>query len=84
MIWSFERALLALSLGLVLLSGGAAVEAKAKNSKLLPGYAAKENIDRVNQDIQWHTHLSEAIKSARSQGKMILWVQMIGQMDGAT
>ncbi|MCA9802141.1 MAG: hypothetical protein KC777_09150 [Cyanobacteria bacterium HKST-UBA02] len=52
--------------------------------KLLPGYAAKENIDQVNKGIKWHTNLAAAESDARQQGKMILWIQLVGKMDGAT
>ncbi|MGD9684080.1 MAG: hypothetical protein AB7W16_23160 [Candidatus Obscuribacterales bacterium] len=52
--------------------------------KLLPGYAAKENIDQVNKGIKWHTNLAAAESDARQQGKMILWIHLVGKMDGAT
>ncbi|MBZ0184953.1 MAG: hypothetical protein K8F91_01785 [Candidatus Obscuribacterales bacterium] len=56
----------------------------AKQPKLLPGYAAKENIEQVNKSIKWHESLVQAQAVAGSQGKMILWIQMVGKMDGAT
>lgn len=67
-------------------SGGAEAKPSASISsrKLLPGQVARENIERVNQQIDWHTSLGAAQNQARREGKMILWVQMIGQMDGAT
>ena len=59
-------------------------EAAKGQKRLLNGTVAKQNIDKVNQGINWHTSLSTAQSEARRSGKMILWVQMIGKMDGAT
>lgn len=90
-----KRAFLALGLSLsmalgISFSGILGLDADARpggtaaSKKLLPGYVAKENIDRVNKQIDWHTSLGTAQNKARQEGKMILWVQMIGKMDGAT
>jgi hypothetical protein len=59
------------------------VEAKP-TPRFLEGSAAKENIDRVNNSIQWNSSLYQALDQARQQNKMVLWVQMIGQMSGST
>lgn len=56
----------------------------AQNRNLLPGYVAKENINRVNSEIQWTTNLNQALAEARQSKKMVLWLHMIGKMDGAT
>lgn len=56
----------------------------AQNKNLLPGYVAKENINRVNSEIQWTTNLNQALAEARQSNKMVLWLHMIGKMDGAT
>lgn len=59
-------------------------DAAKKNKKLLTGQVAKQKIEKVNEGITWHTSLRRAGQIAQNQGKMILWVQMIGKMDGAT
>lgn len=60
-------------------------EAKPMSSnRFLEGSVAKQNIDRVNSNIRWNTSLSQALEQARRENKMVLWVQMIGQMSGST
>jgi hypothetical protein len=61
------------------------VEAKSiAHPRIIEGSVAKENIDRVNSDIRWNTSLYQALEQARRENKMVLWVQMIGQMSGST
>lgn len=64
-----------------------ALDAEAKmgmSSKLIEGSVAKENIDKVNGNIRWNTNLAQALEQARRENKMVLWIQMIGQMSGST
>lgn len=56
----------------------------AQNKNLLPGYVAKENIEKVNSEIHWNTDLNQALAEGRQSHKMVLWLHMIGKMDGAT
>lgn len=57
------------------------VEAKPK---VLPGHVAKSNVQEVNSKIKWHTNLNSALGQAKREGKMVLWIHMIGKVDGAT
>ena len=78
---------LILSSGLALLvsvSIGLQADAAKQNKKLLSGEVAKQNICKVNDGITWHSSLNQAAQIAHREGKMILWIQMIGKMDGAT
>jgi len=60
-------------------------EAKQMSSnRLIQGSVAKDNINRVNSSIHWNTSLYQALDQARRENKMVLWVQMIGQMSGST
>ncbi len=54
------------------------------SNRFIQGSVAKENIDRVNNDIHWNRSLYPALEQARRENKMVLWVQMIGQMSGST
>lgn len=82
-----RKAVLALSVA-VFATCTLAISVDAKKQqrgpKLLSGNVAQENIAKVNSGITWHTSLNRAMQDANRQGKMILWVQMIGKMDGAT
>ncbi len=60
-------------------------EAKPMSStRFIQGSVAKENIARVNNNIHWNTSLYQALDQGRRENKMVLWVQMIGQMSGST
>ncbi|MCA9802816.1 MAG: hypothetical protein KC777_12665 [Cyanobacteria bacterium HKST-UBA02] len=51
---------------------------------VIEGDQARENIKKVNSDINWHTSLNGALMDARKENKMVLWVHLVGKMDGAT
>ncbi|MBX9669392.1 MAG: hypothetical protein K2X93_17355 [Candidatus Obscuribacterales bacterium] len=73
-----------LALALAIASTISMASADAKTARFLEGNVAKENIDRVNSSIRWNTSLYQALDQARREDKMVLWVQMIGQMSGST
>ena len=52
--------------------------------KVLPARVAKSNVEQVNSKIHWHTNLNSALARAKREGKMVLWIHMIGKVDGAT
>ncbi|MDX2106203.1 MAG: hypothetical protein SFY67_07345 [Candidatus Melainabacteria bacterium] len=52
--------------------------------ELVPGYVAKNKIQQVATGIEWNTDLNVACEKAKSANKMILWINMIGKMEGAT
>ncbi|MDZ4834262.1 MAG: hypothetical protein SGJ27_10845 [Candidatus Melainabacteria bacterium] len=79
------RKTLFLALALAAVNVPLSVEAKPMSSnRFIQGSVAKENINRVNSSIHWNTSLNQALDQARRENKMVLWVQMIGQMSGST
>ncbi|MBX9692714.1 MAG: hypothetical protein K2Z81_10045 [Cyanobacteria bacterium] len=70
--------------GLIVSSAYAAQNPKAQNRGLIPGYVAKDNINKVNSGLNWNTNLNHALDQARAQGKMVFWVHLVGKMEGAT
>jgi hypothetical protein len=54
------------------------------DEELVPGYVAKNKIEQVSTGIEWNTDLKAAEEKAKSANKMILWINMIGKMEGAT
>jgi len=52
--------------------------------ELVPGYVAKSKIHQVSTGIEWNTELDAAQEKAKNANKMILWINMIGKMEGAT
>ncbi len=60
-----------------------AIPAHAK-PKLIGGVEASQRVDQLTKEISWYHNLGQAEAAARKNGKMIFWVQMLGDMAGAT
>jgi hypothetical protein len=61
-----------------------ATGARQRPNALLTG---SENANRTNaltSQINWHRSIGQAESTAAQQGKMILWVNLLGTMSGAT
>ncbi len=56
----------------------------AKTTPILPANVAKANIQKVTSNIRWHTNLNSALAQAQREKKMVLWIHMIGSVDGST
>jgi len=73
-----KRALMAI--GLTLLS---CVPAFARPA-VITGRVVQENEQRVVTGLNWTTSLNQALNQAQREGKMVLWVHMLGDISGAT
>ncbi len=62
---------------------GVVTMAEAKQM-VLPGRVAKDNVMEVNNNVRWHTNLNSALARAHREQKMVLWIHMVGKIDGAT
>lgn len=51
---------------------------------VMQGSVAEEHVTELTNQIHWCTDLPEAEAAAKEKHKMILWVNMIGHMEGAT
>ena len=71
----------ALALGMAITSW---VPPGALAQRVVPGEVARERVERLTTDIQWHNRLQDALAEAQREGKLVFWVQMLGQIDGAT
>ena len=54
------------------------------NPKLLTGTVAADNVEKLTSTIHWYTSLDQAKAEAQRQHKMIVYIHMLGQLDGAT
>lgn len=65
----------------LILTGGAAFSST-------PGYVlapdAEQRSAALNARVQWTDSLEQASRDAFDQHKIILWVQLVGRLDGAT
>jgi len=78
-----KNALLTASMTLVMLSTQC-LPVLAKMPKIVPGSEAYSRVSELTKDITWNHSLDRAEAQAKKEGKMIFWVQMLGDMAGAT
>ena len=84
------RTLLALAASLAILAPAEAGDRKEKKSPV-PTKGTAENGPDVKKDvallttaISWKTSLADAKEAARREGKMVFWMHMLGDLNGAT
>lgn len=51
---------------------------------VIDGRDARTNVDNLTKQVYWFNRLRDAEDSARQKGKPLLWVHMLGKIDGAT
>jgi hypothetical protein len=51
---------------------------------LIPGQVAHERVAKLTSAMTWYTSLAQAENAARREGKMVLWIHMLGDIKGAT
>lgn len=70
------------AIGVLSFAGGAAVTAKPQ--RLIGGVEAQERVSKLTSEVPWYTNLDQAKLAAARQGKMVLWVHMLGNLNGKT
>jgi hypothetical protein len=53
-------------------------------SPVYSGQVCSENVGRLTAEVGWAKDLEKAQQDAAAQGKLILWVHMVGKLDGFT
>lgn len=48
------------------------------------GRDLKRAVEKVTEELKWHKKLSSAQQAAKQTGKPILWLQLLGDLDGYT
>lgn len=91
-----KRALLAIGLALfttlpsfaapVILNGQVMTpeQQQPRHKPVLFGSEAQENETKVVNGLNWHNNLNSALQEASREGKMVLWIHMLGDIKGAT
>jgi hypothetical protein len=69
---------------LILLGSVLSSEAPAFAEKVLAGSVCSERVHELTSEINWYKSLDKVEQAAQEQGKLILWVHMLGKIDGAT
>lgn len=55
-----------------------------RHKAVLTGAEVQENELKVVNGLNWHTNLNSALQEASREGKMVLWIHMLGDIKGAT
>ena len=63
--------------------GATQSEQKFRGTKV-DGNDLKRAVKRVTDELKWHKKLSAAQQDAKQSGKPILWLQLLGDLDGYT
>ncbi len=75
-------ALLAVSLATGIVSSG--MNSPLQASPVYSGQICSENVGRLTNEITWSRDLDKLQEEAAAQDKLILWVHMVGKLDGFT
>lgn len=76
------RKILPVISSLVLLSSMAVAD--AKGPRMLNGQVSEDRVERLTNEINWHYSLPAALSEAQKTGKLVVWIHMLGKIDGAT
>jgi hypothetical protein len=44
----------------------------------------RANVEKLTTQIQWRTSMDKALVDARAEGKLVLWLHLLGRLDGVT
>jgi hypothetical protein len=72
-----------LTSALAVLLGFAAIPSQAAPN-FLTGQVSELRVSELTHKIPWDTNLNRALGEAKKTGKMVLWIHMLGTIDGAT
>ena len=50
----------------------------------IAGRELDDNVDKLLEQIEWHEKLASALTAAQQTGKPVVWIQMLGDLDGYT
>ncbi|MEZ4534251.1 MAG: hypothetical protein R3D26_04455 [Cyanobacteriota/Melainabacteria group bacterium] len=80
----FQKRVFRIGLGVVALSLWLTVPQPASAEKVLSGAVCQDRVSRLTRDIQWQNDFDSACEQAREKKKLILWVNMVGKLEGDT
>ena len=56
----------------------------AKGPPMLDGYVSEQRVEKLASEIPWYQSLPKALEAGKQSGKLVVWVHMLGKIDGAT
>jgi hypothetical protein len=79
----FDATKLATSVLAIAILGGGFAE-PVLPAPALSGSVTEQQVDKLTTEITWYTSLGAAQSAASKENKLILWVHMLGNLDGKT
>jgi hypothetical protein len=70
--------------GIIALTIYGAQPARPQALGVISGQVAHDRINKLTSQIYWHNSLYQAEDIARREGKMVLWLHMLGDIKGDT
>ncbi|MBX9668468.1 MAG: hypothetical protein K2X93_12660 [Candidatus Obscuribacterales bacterium] len=53
-------------------------------SPVYTGSVCSENVCRLTNEVSWTRSLKDAQQEAEKEGKLVLWIHMVGKIEGFT
>lgn len=60
----------------------ATADAKAFRAQVVSEKEVYRNVRKLTTELKWHSRLKTATKEANKNGKPILWIQALGELNG--
>lgn len=57
---------------------------RANAKAVLSGEVCSANVHKLTSEMTWYKSLSKAEADAEREGKLVVWVHMLGKIDGST
>lgn len=78
------KAVTAAALAFGTLAVGGLTTGAAAAPGIVEGREARTRLDNLTHQVYWFDNLRDAEASARQKGKPLLWMHILGKIDGAT
>ena len=82
---NIKRRIRAIALSQLALCASLAVFANdARAEKVLAGEVCSIRVHNLAQELTWNKNLQEALDKAKAEQKLVVWIHMLGKIDGDT
>ncbi len=71
-------------LAIALTIGISSIPSTTSASPVLSGQVCSENVGKLTSEISWSRSLEDVQAEATKQNKLVLWIHMVGKLDGFT
>jgi len=61
-----------------------AIGAPASSGAGVDGVQQRQKVNELTKELTWFDNMPQALACARQRGKPLVWIHMLGKIDGAT